>query len=48
VLAHPVLVKDNDVEELLKLGFDGIEAKYHLNSEDDTKKYLNLLWILER
>jgi len=42
VLAHPVLVKDNDVEELLKLGFDGIEAKYHLNSEDDTKKYLKL------
>jgi predicted metal-dependent phosphoesterase TrpH len=42
VLAHPVLVKDNDVEELLKLGFDGIEAKYHLNSEEDTKKYLKL------
>jgi len=42
ILAHPVLIKKNNVEDLLKLEFDGIEAVYHLNSAEDTKKFLQL------
>ncbi|MGE5628853.1 MAG: PHP domain-containing protein [Solirubrobacterales bacterium] len=42
ILAHPVLIKNNDVLEILKLGFDGLEAIYHLNTEDDTNKYIEL------
>lgn len=41
-LAHPVRSKKNDVEELIKLGFDGIEARYSINTDEDTKKYLAL------
>ena len=42
VLAHPVLVKDNSLEELMKLGFDGIEAIYNQNTTANTKEYLKL------
>ncbi|MBV7274574.1 PHP domain-containing protein [Clostridium sp. PL3] len=41
VLAHPVLIKNINLEELLKLPFHGIEAIYPMNSEKDTKKLLN-------
>jgi predicted metal-dependent phosphoesterase TrpH len=36
VLAHPMLLKKNNVEDILKLGVDGIEARYpnHLDKED--------------
>lgn len=40
ILAHPVLIKDIDLEELISLPFDGIEAIYSLNSEEDTKKFI--------
>lgn len=42
VFAHPVLVKQNSVEDLLALDFDGIEAIYSLNEENDTKNFVNL------
>lgn len=42
VLAHPVLLKNNDVEELIKCGFDGIEAIYPLNSPSDEEKFKGL------
>lgn len=42
VLAHPVLVKRTSCEDLLKLGFHGIEAIYPQNSETDTSNYINL------
>ncbi len=42
VLAHPVLIKMNDIEELLSFGFDGIEAVYHMNTPEDTKRYTEL------
>jgi 3',5'-nucleoside bisphosphate phosphatase len=41
-LAHPVLIKKSPVEEILSFGFDGLEAIYFQNSEDDTKRFLNL------
>ena len=36
VLAHPMLLKKNNAEDILKLGVDGIEARYpnHLDKED--------------
>lgn len=47
ILAHPVLVKSNDILEILNLGFDGLEAIYHLNTKEDTDKYLKLALKLE-
>ncbi|MGG7212366.1 PHP domain-containing protein [Clostridium nigeriense] len=41
-LAHPVLVKKTPVEDLLKLGFDGLEAIYYKNTPSDTDKFLDL------
>lgn len=41
-LAHPILVKKNSLENLLDLGFHGIEAIYYQNTESDTKYLLNL------
>lgn len=42
VLAHPVLIKNSPAEELLQFDFDGIEAKYYLNHEEDTEKYMRM------
>lgn len=41
VLAHPVLIKGVDVEEVIKLPFDGIEAIYASNTQDDTLRFIN-------
>ncbi|WP_291651306.1 PHP domain-containing protein [Clostridium sp.] len=41
-LAHPVLVKKTPVEDILNLGFDGLEAIYYKNTEKDTEKFLKL------
>lgn len=41
-LAHPVLAKKSPVEELLDLGFDGLEAIYFQNKEEDTIRFLKL------
>lgn len=38
VLAHPVLIKNINLKELLKLPFHGIEAIYPMNSKEDTTK----------
>lgn len=42
ILAHPCLIKHTDVEEILKFGFDGIEAKYPKNKENDYDRFLKL------
>lgn len=42
VLAHPVLIKKSNIEDLIKFPFDGIEAIYALNNPSDTEKYINL------
>lgn len=41
VLAHPVLLKQN-IDDLLEMGIDGIEAIYPLNNSEDTGRYINL------
>jgi predicted metal-dependent phosphoesterase TrpH len=42
VLAHPVLIKDTPIDEMVQFNFDGMEAIYPLNSEEDTKLYVNI------
>lgn len=42
VLAHPVLLCNKDFDNIIKINFDGIEAKYFKNTEDDTKRFINL------
>ena len=42
VLAHPVLIKNSSIDELIKFDFDGIEAIYPLNTLEDTKRYIKL------
>jgi predicted metal-dependent phosphoesterase TrpH len=42
VLAHPVLVKKTDIKDLMKFDFDGIEAIYPANKEEDTKNLLKI------
>ncbi len=41
VLAHPVLIRKVNVEDVIKLPFDGIEAIYPANTQDDTIKFIN-------
>lgn len=40
VLAHPVLIKGVNVETLLQLPFDGIEAIYSMNGAHDTDRFI--------
>lgn len=40
VLAHPVLIKKSSIDELLSFDFDGVEAIYSMNEENDTKKFI--------
>ncbi|MGN0143553.1 MAG: PHP domain-containing protein [Clostridium sp.] len=42
VLAHPVLLPPADFKEIIKLDFDGIEAKYFSNTDNDTKYFINI------
>ena len=42
VLAHPVLLPPDDFKEIIKLDFDGIEAKYFSNTDTDTKYFMNV------
>lgn len=43
VLAHPVLIKKTKIEDLLNnFQFDGIEAIYGLNSQQDTDKFIDI------
>jgi hypothetical protein len=39
VLAHPTLLKDFIRDEVLSMSFDGIEAVYYRNKDDDEEKY---------
>lgn len=39
VLAHPVFIKNIEIDKLLKLPFDGIEAIYSINSRQCTRKF---------
>lgn len=41
-LAHPVLLKKSKAEDLLIYDFDGIEAVYSQNKEEDTIKFIEL------
>ena len=42
VVAHPIHVKNNSVEDIVKLGVDGIEIYYPEHSDKDIKKYLEI------
>lgn len=42
VLAHPVLVKNHIKEDVFKRSYDGLEAIYYQNTEEDTIRYINM------
>ena len=42
VLAHPVLLCKKDFDNIINIKFDGIEAKYFKNTEDDTKYFIDI------
>ena len=42
VLAHPVLLRKKDFDNIINIKFDGIEAKYFKNTEDDTKYFIDI------
>ena len=42
VLAHPVLIYKKNLDNIINLNFDGIEAKYFKNTEDDTKYFIDI------
>lgn len=43
VLAHPVLIKKTRIEDLLnEYKFDGMEAVYGMNSEEETSKFIDM------
>lgn len=42
ILAHPVLLNRNDFKNIIKMNFDGLEAKYFNNTNEDTEYFLNL------
>lgn len=43
VLAHPVLIKKTEIEDILNnFKFDGMEAIYGLNSQEDTNKFIDM------
>lgn len=41
VLAHPILLSNDDFDEIAHMNFDGIEAKYFLNSKGDEERFIN-------
>ena len=43
VLAHPINIKKTKVEDLIKLGIDGIEVYYPTHSLEDKNYYLSLV-----
>jgi len=42
VLAHPILYKKTNIEELMKYDFDGIEAIYHMNTPEQNEYYKSI------
>ncbi|MCE5220849.1 MAG: PHP domain-containing protein [Clostridium sp.] len=42
VLAHPVLLNRADFKAIIKMDFDGLEAKYFSNRDEDTEYFLKV------
>lgn len=42
ILAHPVLLNKSDFNTIIKMNFDGLEAKYFSNRNEDTEYFLNV------
>ncbi|WP_055665913.1 PHP domain-containing protein [Desnuesiella massiliensis] len=42
VLAHPTLLNRELFKDIINLNFDGIEAKYYMNSDEDTEYFIKL------
>lgn len=42
VLAHPVLLNPKDFKIIINMNFDGLEAKYHCNTNKDTEYFINV------
>ena len=42
VLAHPVLLKHNKIEDIVELGVDGLECFYPYNQVSDTRKNIDI------
>lgn len=42
VLAHPTLLNRSLFEEIIDLNFDGIEAKYYRNKDEETDYFINI------
>ncbi|ERI90938.1 PHP domain protein [Clostridiales bacterium oral taxon 876 str. F0540] len=42
VLAHPILYKKTNIEELMNYDFDGIEAIYHMNTPEQNEYYKSI------
>ena len=42
VLAHPVLLCKKDFDNIININFDGIEAKYFKNTENDTRYFIDI------
>lgn len=42
ILAHPVLLPKKDFNQIIKMDFDGIEAKYSSNTAEDTEYFVNI------
>lgn len=40
ILAHPVFIKNIDLQNLISLPFHGIEAIYPMNTAEDTKRFM--------
>jgi predicted metal-dependent phosphoesterase TrpH len=42
ILAHPILLNRLDFEEIIRMDFDGLEAKYYSNKIKDTRYFLDI------
>lgn len=42
ILAHPVLLTKSDFNDIIKMNFDGLEAKYFSNKIEDTEYFLKV------
>ena len=42
MLAHPTLLNKNIFKEIINLNFDGIEAKYYRNKENETEYFMSI------
>lgn len=42
VLAHPILLCKKSFDNIINIDFDGIEAKYYKNTEEETQYFINI------